>query len=61
MRFSPDGSFREGLRVTILLPGGREKAALARWSNDNIAHVYLLERFSAAEPDPVKVLSGPRL
>ena len=58
MRLSHDGSFHEGLHVKILLPGGRERAAVVRWSKDDIAGVYLLEPFSAVELGSITGLSG---
>ena len=35
------GMFVPGLRVKVLLTGGRERCAVVRWSRDNIAELFL--------------------
>jgi len=41
-----DGTFRPGLRVRVILDGGRETDAVVRWSRDDFARLHLLEPFS---------------
>lgn len=49
LRVVHDGTFRPGLRVRVILGGGREADAVVRWTRDDAAGLHLLRPFSVAE------------
>lgn len=57
MKIASTQEFHPGLRVRVILNGGRESEGVVRWSRDNIAGVMLLDPFSVEELGSVKRLT----
>lgn len=57
MKIASAHEFHPGLRVRVILGGGRESEGVVRWTRDNIAGVMLLDPFSVEELGSVKRLS----
>lgn len=49
MKIAGNHSFEPGLRVRVILEGGREREGVVRWSRDNTAGVMLLEPFAVED------------
>lgn len=59
MKIASTQEFHPGLRVRVILSGGRESEGVVRWTRDNIAGIMLLDPFSVEELGSVKRLSQP--
>lgn len=57
MKIASTHEFHPGLRVRVILSGGRESEGVVRWTRDNIAGVMLLDPFSVEELGSVKRLT----
>jgi hypothetical protein len=59
MKIAGVTAFEPGLRVRVILEGGRECDGVIRWSHDNVAGLILLEPLAIEELGSVKRLSRP--
>lgn len=57
MKIASTHEFHPGLRIRVILSGGRESEGVVRWTRDNIAGVMLLDPFSVEELGSVKRLT----
>jgi hypothetical protein len=59
MRIASATAFTPGLRVRVILAGGRECEGVIRWSRDNIAGLMLLDPIPVEDLGSVRRLSSP--
>lgn len=57
MKIASRREFHPGLRVRVMLDGGRESEGVVRWTRDNVAGVMLLDPFAVEELGSVKALA----
>lgn len=58
MRIATATAFTPGLRVRVILEGGRECEGVVRWSRDNIAGLMLLDPIAVEDLGSVRRLSS---
>jgi hypothetical protein len=57
MQITAADAFEPGLRVRVILEGGRECEGVVRWSQDNVAGLMLLDPLPIKELGSVRALS----
>lgn len=57
IKLSNEGEFNPGLKVRIILPGGRERDGVVRWTQDKIAGLFLTDPFSVEDLGSIRALS----